>query len=130
MRPSDANQIRHGVSLRRESGGGELVISPYTSDAPSEVDLALKLDPAAPVAIAVDAYRDRVFLISSTGAIAVVGLRTNRIRVPLGRAPGSHRSRRQLQSRLGRQRAPRRLGPQRADPDRQPDLDHTTSILL
>ena len=55
------------------------MISPYTSDAPSEVDLALKLDPAAPVAIAVDARRDRVFLISSTGAIAVVGLRTNRI---------------------------------------------------
>ena len=51
---------------------------PYTSDAEFEADLALTLDPATPVAIAVDAHRNRVFLISSTGAIAVVGLRTNR----------------------------------------------------
>ena len=60
-------------------GGGDLVISPYESDAPTEVDLALALDPTTPVAIAVDAHRHRVFLISSTGAIAVVGLRTNRV---------------------------------------------------
>jgi hypothetical protein len=59
-------------------GGGDLVLWPYTSDAEFEVDLALTLDPATPVAIAVDAHRRRVFLISSTGAIAVVGLRTNR----------------------------------------------------
>ena len=39
----------------------------------------MTLDPATPVAIAVDAHRHRVFLISSTGAIAVVGLRTKRV---------------------------------------------------
>ena len=48
-------------------GGGDLVLWPYTSDADFE-DLALTLDPATPVAIAVDAHRHRVLLISSRHA--------------------------------------------------------------
>ena len=61
---------------------------PPRSDPLSQDDLALTLDPATPVAIAVDAHRDRVLLISSTGAIAVVGLRTNRVAYHSVELPG------------------------------------------
>ena len=49
-------------------GGGNLSLSPYTSDRLSQDDLALTLDTATPVAIAVDAHRHRVLLISSRHA--------------------------------------------------------------
>ena len=45
----------------------------------TELELNVALDPAVPVAIAVDAHRDRLFVVSATGSIAVVSLRNRHL---------------------------------------------------
>jgi len=54
----------------------QLFFHPPPSD---ESDVEVALDPATTVSMAVDAHRNRLFLVSSTGAIAVVGLRSGRV---------------------------------------------------
>jgi hypothetical protein len=59
-------------------GGSSLLL---TSFPPIKTDLEIEvaLDPATFASMAVDAHRNRVFLVSSTGVVAVVSLRTRRV---------------------------------------------------